>query len=117
MVSLARTEHLKVRGPGFSLPGSLDLTSRRPTVIPALPALNHFPLADVLEARYNLPVTLHVDVDAAALGEYHFGIGRGFRRLLLLSANAVVGASLVIDGEIESAPQEYVGHICHLPIS
>jgi glucokinase len=116
-LSYARASLWRVRGLGFALPGSLDMTSRRPTVIPALPALNHFPLADVLEARYNLPVTLHVDVDAAALGEYHFGTGRGFRRLLLLSANAVVGASLVIDGEIEPAPQEYVGHICHLPIS
>ena len=114
---LARTERLKVRGLGFSLPGSLDLTSRRPTVIPALPALNGFPLADLLEARYQLPTTLHVDVDAAALGEYHFGTGRGFRRLLLLSANAVVGASLIIDGQVEPAPQEYVGHICHLPVS
>ncbi|HEY3992735.1 MAG TPA: ROK family protein, partial [Ktedonobacteraceae bacterium] len=102
---------------GCALPGALDLTSRRPLLIPALPALNNFPLADLLEARYSLPVSLRVDVDAAALGEYHFGIGRGFRRLLLLSANAVVGASLIIDGQIEAAPQEYVGHICHLPIA
>jgi len=117
VLASARTSHLRVRGLGFALPGSLDLTSRRPTVIPALPALNHFPLADLLEARYGLPVTLRVDVDAAALGEYYFGIGRGFRRLLLLSANAVVGASLIIDGQVEPAQQEYVGHICHLPIS
>ena len=116
-LAYARANDLCVRGLGFALPGSLDLTSRRPTVIPALPALNNFPLADLLEARYNLPVTLRVDVDAAALGEYHFGIGRGFRRLLLLSANAVVGASLIIDGQIEPATQEYVGHICHLSIS
>ncbi|HEY0755778.1 MAG TPA: ROK family protein [Ktedonobacteraceae bacterium] len=117
MLAYARDSQLRVRGLAFALPGSLDLTSRRPTVIPALPALNHFPLADLLEARYNLPVILRVDVDAAALGEYHFGIGRGFHRLLLLSANAVVGASLIIDGKIEPASQEYIGHICHLPIS
>ena len=116
-LTYAGANHLRVRGLGFALPGSLDLTSRRLTVIPALPALNNFPLADLLEARYHLPVNLRVDVDAAALGEYHFGIGRGFRRLLLLSANAVVGASLIIDGQIERASQEYVGHICHLPIS
>jgi glucokinase len=113
----AQADDLPVQGLGFSLPGSLDLTSRRPLLIPALPALNNFPLADLLEARYSLPVRLAVDVDAAALGEYHFGTGRGFRRLLLLAANAVVGASLIIDGQIESAPQEYVGHICHLPVS
>ncbi|HLI70147.1 MAG TPA: ROK family protein [Ktedonobacteraceae bacterium] len=117
ILSFARAERLCVHGLGFALPGSLDLTSRRPTIISALPALTGFPLADLLEARYKLPATLHVDVDAAALGEYYFGTGRSFRRLLFLSANAVVGASLVIDGQIEPAPQEYVGHICHLPVS
>lgn len=113
----ARNEGLSVRGLGCALPGLLDPTSRRPTVISALPSLNDFPLASSLEARYKLPVTLSVDVDAAALGEYHFGARRGMRRLLLLSANAVVGASLLIDGQIEPAPREYVGHICHLPVA
>ncbi len=113
----AHTNQWRVKGLGCALPGSLDMTSRRPLLIPALPALNHFPLADLLEARYHLPVSLRVDVDAAALGEYHFGIGRGFRRLLMLSANAVVGASLIIDGQIERTSQEYMGHICHLPVA
>ena len=117
ILTYASANQWRVRGLGCALPGALDLTSRRPLLIPALPALNNFPLADLLEARYRLPVSLRVDVDAAALGEYHFGIGRGFRRLLLLSANAVVGASLIIDGQIEPAPQEYMGHICHLPIA
>ena len=113
----ARHEHLRVRGLGLALPGSLDLTSRRPSIIPTLPALNGFPLGELLEARYNLPATLHVDVDAAALGEYHFGAGRGLSRLLLLSANAVVGASLLSEGHVGEAPAEYVGHICHLSVS
>jgi glucokinase len=113
----AKEARLCVRGLGFVVPGSLDLTSRRPTIISALPSLNGFPLSDLLEARYHLPTTLHVDVDAAALGEYHFGAGRGLERLLLLSANAVVGASLMSEGRIESAPSEYIGHICHLAVS
>lgn len=113
----ARAERLHISGLGFALPGALDLTSRRPTVIPTLPALNGLPLAALLESRYHLPVALHVDVDAAALGEYHFGAGRGLRRLLLLSANAVVGASLLSEGRVENAPADYVGHVCHLSVS
>ncbi|MGH2510199.1 MAG: ROK family protein, partial [Ktedonobacteraceae bacterium] len=113
----ARDERLCVRGLGLILPGSLDLTSRRPTIISALPSLSGFPLSDLLEARYHLPASLHVDVDAAVLGEYHFGAGRGLKRLLLLSANAVVGASLMSEGRIEPAPSEYVGHICHLSVA
>ncbi len=117
LLAEAQADQLLVRGLGLSLPGSLDLTTRRPLLIPALPALNNFPLGEFLAARYNLPAVLQVDVDAAILGEYHFGAGRGLRRLLLLSANAVVGASLLSDGQIERISHESVGHICHLPIA
>ena len=80
----AKAEKLQVTGLGISIPGSLDLTARRPHTIPALPSLNNFPLCDLLEARYNLPVQLHVDVDASLLGEYHFGAGQRFSPFALL---------------------------------
>ncbi len=113
----ARSEGLRVRGMGVCIPGTLDQVARRPLLIPTLPSLNDFPLCDLLEARFNLPTQLHVDVDAAVLGEYHFGAGKGVRRLLFLTVNAVVGAALVIDGKLERSAQEYVGHVCHVPVS
>ena len=76
-----------------------------------------FPLCDLLEARYDLPVCLHVDVDAALLGEYHYGAGKGYHRLLYLTLNAVVGAALFIDGQLERSPHASVGHISHVPVS
>jgi len=117
VLALAKSEGLLVRGLGVCIPGTLDLTTRGPQMIPILPSLNNFPLCELLEARYNLPVQLHVDVDAALLGEYHFGAGKGFRRLLFLNVNAVVGAALVTDGELERFTQDYVGHVCHLLVS
>ena len=113
----AKSERLQVSGLGISIPGSLDLAARRLLTIPALPSLNKFPLCDLLEARYNLPVRLHVDVDAALLSEYHFGAGQGFRRLLFLNVDAVVGAAVFIDGNLERSDQAYVGHACHIAIS
>jgi len=113
----AQSKCLRVAGLGVSIPGTLDLTTRRPGTIPILPSLNDFPLCDLLEARYNLPAHLHVDVDAALLGEYYFGVGKGFRRLLFLNVNTVVGAAVVIDGKLETSEQAYVGHACHVPVS
>lgn len=113
----AKSEGLPVRGLGVCIPGTLDQVNRRPQMIPMLPSLNDFPLCDLLEARYNLPAQLLVDVDAALLGEYRFGAGKGFRRLLFLNVNAVVGAALVIDGNLELPAQEYVGHVCHVLVS
>jgi len=113
----AKSKRFLVSGLGVSIPGTLDLSTRRPHTIPILPSLNDFPLCDLLEARYHLPAHLHVDVDAALLGEYHFGVGKGLRRLLFLDVNTVVGAAVVIDGKLETSEHAYVGHACHLPVS
>ncbi len=115
--SYAKSKRFHVSGLGVSLPGALDQATRRPEMIPILPALNKFPLCELLEKRYKVPTTLHVDVDAALIGEYCFGAGRGFRRLLYLNVNSVVGAAVLIDGEIQTSEQAYVGHVCHLPVS
>jgi len=117
MLAHAQREGLHVHGLGVCVPGSLDPITRRPLIIPTLSSLNGFPLCDFLEARYNLPTTLYVDVDAALLGEQRFGAGKGFRRLLFLTVNAVVGASLFIDGQLEHSAQQYVGHISHMLVS
>ena len=123
LLAYAHAENLRVRGLGLCVPGTLDTTARRPLSIPTLPSFNDFPLCDFLEARYSLPTQLHVDVDAALLGEHRFGAGKGFRRLLFLTVNAVVGAALVVDGKVEravphfSAYDRYIGHISHMLVS
>ena len=130
MLAYAHAEKLRVRGLGLCVPGSLDITARRPLFIPTLPSFNDFPLCDFLEARYSLPTRLHVDVDAALLGEHRFGAGKGFHRLLFLTVNAVVGAALVVDGKVERSMSSYegykgygggylgsIGHISHMLVS
>ena len=107
----------RVIGLGFSIPGTLDAVGRRLRVIPILPSLNGLPLCGLLEARYDLPVHQSVDVDAALLGEYHFGAGKGYRRLLYLTLNAVVGASFVDGGTLEQSVAACLGHVAHLPIA
>lgn len=118
MLAYASAEGFQVCGLGVSVPGSLDSSLRRPLLVPTLPALNGFPLCDLLEARYGLPTQLHVDVDTAILGEYRFGAGKskGFRRLLFLTVNAVVGAALIVDGKLEGSAQQYIGHVCHIAV-
>jgi glucokinase len=119
MLALAAARRWRVQGIAVSLPGSVDEDARRPLSVPVLPALNHFPLCQLLETRYTLPIRLLVDVDAALLGESRFGAARGrnTHRLLYLSVNAVVGAALAVDGELARPVQLCLGHVSHLPVS
>lgn len=123
LLACAHAGGMRVHGIGVSLPGLLDNASRRPQHLPILPSLNNFPLCDLLEARYNLPARLVVDMDAALIGEYYYGVGQGYERLLYMALNAVVGASSIIDGqlvgssEIQQPHMGSVGHVVHVTIS
>jgi glucokinase len=117
LLATARAEGLSICGLGVSIPGSVDASSRRLHQVPLLPSLNGFPLCDLLEARYRLPTQLLVDVDAAALGEQRFGAGQGYQRQFFLTVNAVVGTSLVVEGQLEPLESNYAGHICHLLVA
>ncbi len=120
LLAWARSAQLAVRGIGVSVPGSLDEHASRPVQVPLLSALNGFPLRDFITARYDLPCQLLIDVDAAILGEHRFGAGKGFRRLLFLTMNAVMGAALLVDGQVErgdSNVDRYMGHICHVLVA
>ncbi len=118
ILAYAHDQRFRVGGIGVSVPGSLDTTAQRAMSIPTLPALNGLPLQEILQSRYDLPTRLYVDVDGAMLGEYTFGAGQDVSRLLFLSVNAVVGAALMKNGQVEQTElQQYMGHVCHLPIA
>ncbi|GAC1358429.1 MAG: ROK family protein [Ktedonobacteraceae bacterium] len=117
MLEAVQADGLHVGGIGVSIPGSVDPLTRRPAQVPLFPTLNGFPLCELLEKRYNIPASLHADVDAAILGEHLFGAGKEQERLLFFTINAVVGASFVADGQLEPARKQYTGHICHIPVS
>ncbi|WP_201384827.1 ROK family protein [Ktedonobacter sp. SOSP1-52] len=122
LLAQARSEGWSVEGIGVSLPGTLDYTRQRPLLIPSIPALNAFPLYELLQQRYKLPVCLLEDMEAALLGEQRFGSGQGAQRLLYLHVNAIVGAAFIVDGKIagheyEQRLRQYMGHICHISVS
>jgi len=117
LLAQAATLGWRVSGLGISVPGTLDDTARRLRIVPILPSLNDFPLCDLLEARYALPARLCVDVDAALSGEYAYGAGKGYQRLLYLTLNAVAGAAFAVGGEPDQSVQAGIGHVAHLPIA
>ncbi|BAS27910.1 ROK family protein [Limnochorda pilosa] len=77
------------------------------------------PLRYQLEAWAGLPTFLENDVKAAALGEFHHGVGHGLgtgtRSLLYVSVGTGLAAGLVMDGELFRGTGE-AGEIGHIPV-
>jgi glucokinase len=65
-----------------------------------VPLLRNRSLALALKQRTNLPVATINDGSAAALGELHFGAGRGLRRFCVITLGTGVGGGIAIDGKL-----------------
>lgn len=65
--------------------------------------------------KFNVPVTLENDADAAAIGEHIWGTGKGTSRFILVTVGTGIGVGLIIDGQIyrgtEGAHPEIGHHI------
>jgi glucokinase len=63
-----------------------------------LPWFSEFDLAKMLGAELAVPVIIDNDAVTAAFGEYHYGAGRGFRRLLVVTLGTGIGVAFLLDG-------------------
>ncbi len=63
-----------------------------------LPWFSGFDLATMLRAELGVPVVIDNDAVTAAFGEYHYGAGRGFRRLLVVTLGTGIGVAFLLDG-------------------
>ncbi len=70
---------------------------------------------DSLQRALDLPVTLANDADAAAVGEAHFGAGRGHLDIVYLTISTGVGAGALVGGRLV-LPRYSAGEIGHTVI-
>lgn len=85
---------------GVSTGGQVDADGRIVYATGLIPGWAGTPLRQTLEDRFGLPAAVLNDGSAAALGEAHYGAGRGCASVLGLTLGTGLGGGLVIDGEI-----------------
>ena len=83
---------------------------------PNLPDLHNSPLRDLLAERLRVPVCLEHDAKAAALGEFHYGAGRGERSMVYLVIGTGVGAAIIADGALYRGQHNFAGEVGHMTL-
>ncbi len=81
-----------------------------------LPWFSGFDLAGLLGAELGTPVVVDNDAVAAALGELHFGAGRGCARLLAVTLGTGIGAAFLDRGRPFRDRQGQHPECGHLPV-
>ncbi|OEU88300.1 glucokinase [Streptomyces abyssalis] len=84
---------------GIGAPGYVD--DKRATVLftPNL-TWRHEALKDKVEQRIDLPVVIENDANAAAWGEYKFGVGTGHEDVVCITIGTGLGGGVIIGGRL-----------------
>ena len=88
---------------GIGSPGPLDAKKGIIITTPNLP-FKDYNLVQPLKEKYDIPVYLDNDANAAAIGEYMFGAGKGKESIVYFTVSTGVGGGAVLDGKV------YRGH-------
>ncbi|MBZ9864809.1 ROK family protein [Mesorhizobium sp. CA15] len=106
-----------VIGIGACAPGPLDPKAGIVIGPPTLSGWHNVPIIDILSRQFSLPVRLENDANAAALGEWRFGAGRGAGSLVFVTVSTGIGGGVIADGHIYHGRRGLAAEIGHMTIT
>lgn len=68
----------------------------------------------IIENRTNIPTYVENDVNAAALGEAHFGAGKGVENFICLSYGTGIGGAIYLNGKLFKGSNSCAGEFGHI---
>lgn len=114
-LDIGKERGLKPLGIGVGVPGLVDIRQGNLIFAPNL-RWRDVPLQQMWTQRFELPVFVENEANAAALGEYYFGIARDVQNFIYLSAGVGLGGGIVIGGRLFRGSGGYAGEIGHMTV-
>jgi glucokinase len=104
-----------VAGIGIGVPSIVDVARGIVYVVQNIPAWHEVHLKALLEERFKVPAYVNNDANCFALGELHYGHGRGLGCLVGLVSGTGLGAGIITHGRLHAGANCGAGEIGCLP--
>ncbi len=105
-----------ITGVGIGTPGPVDHVSGELHTLVNLPGISNTPFRRILQEKLGLPVKLDHDAKVAALGEFHFGAGRGRDSMIYIVIGTGVGAAIIYGGRLIYGESNTAGESGHMTV-
>ncbi len=112
-LKLGTERGLQPRGIGLGVPGLVDISEGVLVLAPNL-GWRNVPLESLWSTRFELPIFVENEANAAALGEYFFGVARDVNNFIYLSAGVGLGGGIIINGKLFRGSGGYAGELGHM---
>jgi glucokinase len=107
---------VRVHRIGVGCAGPVDLKAGIVFNPPNLPGWVRVPLSDRIQQALGLPTILENDANAAGLGEYRYGAGRGARSIVYMTVSTGIGGGIILDGKVWHGLKDAAGEIGHMTV-
>ena len=112
----AKTNNKEILGVGIGTPGIIDKTDR--IVLGEaenIKGWENLPLADLIEDKTKLFVTVANDANMMGIGETIYGAGKGFKNVVFVTVGTGIGGAVVIDGKLFNGFDNRGTELGHVP--
>ena len=100
---------------GVGVPSVVDVDRGIVYAVQNIPSWQEVHLKDRLEKIFHVPVYVNNDANCFALGECHFGKGKGYRNIVGLTVGTGLGGGVIIDRKLYSGTNCGAGEIGMIP--
>ena len=108
-----------LHGIGIVFPGAVDVVRGRTVTLNPLADLmwDAISAPEVLRHRFDVPVIVENDANAAAVGEGWIGVASGLNDFAFLALGSAIGAGLVIGGRLHRGARFVAGEVAFFPMT
>ncbi|MDD5457239.1 MAG: ROK family protein [Candidatus Margulisbacteria bacterium] len=105
----------KIGGIGIGMPGNINKDTGVVVFSPNLP-FKDFPMKQLLEKEFKIPVAIGNDVNMGLLGEHWAGAAASYRNVVGIFIGTGIGGAIILDNKLYHGHHHIAGEIGHMKI-
>ncbi len=113
--AIERVFHPNCSGIGIGVPSVVDDIQGIVYDVENIPSWKAVPLRDLLQQRFQVPVSINNDANCFALGEAYFGKGKPYHHLVGITLGTDLGTGVIVNRQLYSGTSCGAGEIGILP--
>ncbi|HCY36278.1 MAG: ROK family protein [Candidatus Margulisiibacteriota bacterium] len=114
LLSDLKIEKSQISSLCIGVPGHVNAEKGKVYKAPNLADWNNIPLKKILKTHFDTNIIIENDANAAALGEFKLGAGKGSSNMFFITISTGVGAGIILNNKLYHGSNNSAGEVGHM---